>query len=271
MRVSIVTVCLNNAKSIEDTVRGVIAQDYGDIEYIVVDGGSSDGTADILREYRSRIATCISEPDGGTYDAMNKGISLATGDVVGFLNAGDFYANESALSRVVAAFRETACQAVYGDLEYVAERDPARVVRRWRSQAYRDGLFEKGWHPPHPTFFARRQVFDQYGYFDLRYKISADYELMLRLLKKHGISACHVPQVLVKMRTGGKSNKDLWQIFKANVECYRAWRQNGLAISPLIILRKPASKLIQYSGAWQRTRWYSRQCKGMARGRSVPL
>lgn len=271
MKLSIVSVCFNNAGTLADTVKSVAAQDYVNLEYIIVDGGSTDGTAEILQKYRSRIATCISEPDGGTYDAMNKGIELATGDVVGFLNAGDFYANESALSRVVAAFRETASQAVYGDLEYVAERDPARVVRRWRSQAYRDGLFEKGWHPPHPTFFARRQVFDQYGCFDLRYKISADYEFMLRLLKKHGISACHIPQVLVKMRTGGKSNKHLWQIFKANVECYRAWRQNGLAISPLIILRKPASKLIQYSAARQRTKWYSRQRKAMARGRTVPL
>jgi glycosyltransferase len=237
MKVSIVTVCFNSTETVEDTVRSVLGQDYEDIEYIIVDGGSTDGTCEILRNYEDRISKIVSEPDNGTYDAMNKGIKMSTGEIVGLLNAGDFYATDDAVSSIVA---------VYADLEYVAEHNPAKTVRRWRSESYRDGLFEKGRHPPHPTFFVRRRLFDDYGGFDLDYHISADYEIMLRFLKKYKVRSCHIPNVLVKMRTGGKSNRSVLQIIRANIECYQAWQKNGLKISPLIMLRKPASKLTQY-------------------------
>lgn len=245
MKVSIITVCFNSAETIEDTIRNILSQDYRDIEYIVVDGGSTDVTLDVLTKYRSRISKFMSEPDQGTYDAMNKGLHLATGDIVGFLNSGDFYADENVIARIVEAMQTNNVDCSYGDLEYVAKDNLEKVVRKWKSQPYQDGLFEKGWHPPHPTFYAKKYIFDEYGRFDLNYKISADYEIMLRFLKKHGLKSCHIPEVLIRMRIGGKSNRNLWQIIKANVECYQAWKKNNLNISPFIMIRKPLSKIAQ--------------------------
>lgn len=246
MKVSIITVCFNSNKTIKDTIESVMSQDYKDIEYIVVDGGSTDGTLEILTKYQTRISKYISESDEGVYDAMNKGIKLATGDIVGFLNAGDFYAVETAVSQIATSLQENDCEIVYADLEYVAENNPGKTVRKWKSQPYQSGLFKKGWHPPHPTFFAKKTVFDKYGGFDLSYNIGADYELMLRFLQRYNIKTEYIPRVLVKMRSGGISNKNLYQIIKANIECYRAWRKNGLKVTPLIMLKKPVSKLVQY-------------------------
>lgn len=245
MKVSIITVCFNSAKTIKDTMESVMGQKYDNVEYIIVDGGSTDGTLEILTKYQARISKYISELDEGVYDAMNKGIKLATGDIVGFLNSGDFYTDKNVIERIVESIQANNTNCCYGDLEYVAKDNPGKTVRRWKSQPYQDGLFEKGWHPPHPTFFAKKSVFDKYGRFDLSYDISADYDLMLRFLKKHSIKSCYIPSVLVKMRTGGKSNKNLWQIIKANVECYRAWKMNNLKVSPFIMVRKPLSKLMQ--------------------------
>jgi len=246
MKLSIVTVCLNSVETVEDTIKSVLIQDYKDIEYIIVDGGSTDGTIDVIEKYRERMSRFVSEPDKGIYDAMNKGLGLCTGEAVGFLNAGDFYAGEFVISRVAALMSETNVEAVYGDLEYVASNEPGKRIRRWKSQAYRNGLFEKGWHPPHPAFFVKRQVFEKYGYFNPKFKIAADYELMLRFLRKYGVSSCYIPAVLVKMRIGGKSNKNLSQIIRANIECYKAWGENGLKVGAFTILRKPMSKLKQY-------------------------
>jgi len=246
MKVSIITVCFNNAEMIEGTINSVLRQDYNDIEYIVVDGGSTDGTLDILKKYRGQIHKYISESDKGVYDAMNKGLNLATGDIMGFLNSGDFYTNEKVIGRIVEVTKVNNVDCCYGDLEYVAKDNPDKTVRRWKSQPYEDGLFEKGWHPPHPTFFAKKIIFDKYGGFDVNYDIGADYELMLRFLEKHHIKSCYIPSVLVKMRSGGKSNKNLRQIVRANIECYQAWKKNGLIISPFIMLRKPLSKIAQY-------------------------
>ncbi len=245
MKVSIITVCFNSAETIEETIRSVMSQDYRDIEYIIVDGGSSDGTLDILKKYSKKIHKLISEPDSGIYDAMNKGIGLATGEILGFLNSGDVYLSQTIIEQIVKSIKAQNADCCYGDLQYVAKNDLQKILRRWKSQPYSDGLFEKGWHPPHPTFYAKKYVFDEYGCFDLNYKISADYELMLRFLKKHGLKSCHIPEVLIKMRSGGKSNRNLWQILKANIECYQAWKKNGLKVSPLIMLRKPFSKLTQ--------------------------
>lgn len=246
MKISIITVCYNSAETIEDTIKSVLDQEYKSIEYIIVDGGSTDGTLDVLKKYRDQIHKYISEPDNGVYDAMNKGIKLATGDVVGFLNAGDFYAAKTAISQIAASFKKNDCQVVYADLEYVTENNPEKTVRRWTSKPYQDNLFRKGWHPPHPTFFAQKSAYDKYGAFDLTYNIGADYELMLRFLKKHNAKSCYIPSILVKMRNGGKSNKNLRQIIKANIECYQAWKKNKLKVSPLIVVKKPISKLIQY-------------------------
>jgi len=246
MKISIITVCLNSAEIIEDTIMSALSQDYNNIEYIIVDGGSSDGTLDIMNRYRNNISNLISEPDNGIYDAMNKGVKLATGEILGFLNSGDIYASETVIGQIVKSIQTNNTDCCYGNLEYVAENNPDKTVRRWKSQPYQSGLFKKGWHPPHPTFFAKKTVFDKYGDFDLSYDIGADYELMLRFLEKHSVKSCYIPSVLVKMRNGGKSNRNLWQIIKANIECYRAWKRNNLKVSPFIMLKKPASKLIQY-------------------------
>ena len=246
MLVSIITSVLNGGATIEDTIRSVLRQNYKNIEYIIVDGGSTDGTLAILARYQGKISKCISEPDKGIYDAMNKGIKLATGDVIGFLNSDDFYAGERVIQQIAEAIQAGNADCCYGDLEYVAGNNLNKTIRKWKSQPYEEGLFEKGWHPPHPTFFVKKSVFDKYGGFDLRYDIGADYELMLRFLKKYGVRSCYIPDVLVKMRTGGKSNKNLWQIIKANVECYRAWKRNNLEMSPFRMAKKPVSKLIQY-------------------------
>ena len=153
---------------------------------------------------------------------------------------------ETAILQVATSFQTNDCEAVYADLEYVAENNPHKTVRKWKSQPYRSELFKNGWHPPHPTFFAQKSAFDKYGDFDLNYNIGADYELMLRFLQKYKIKTKYIPHILVKMRNGGISNKNLYQIIKANIECYRAWKKNGLKVTPLIMLKKPASKLLQY-------------------------
>jgi glycosyltransferase involved in cell wall biosynthesis len=246
MKISIVTVCLNSDETIEDTIKSVLNQSYDDIEHIIVDGESSDGTLSIIEKYRDKISKYVSEPDKGLYDAMNKGIKLVTGDVVGFLNADDFYANNDVIKKIAGVIQDKDVDCCYGDLEYVSPDNPDKTIRRWKSQSYRNGLFRQGWHPPHPTFFAQKNAFDKYGTFDLNYSIGADYELMLRFLQKYNMKTEYIPHVLVKMRNGGKSNKNMRQIIKANIECYRAWKKNGLKVTPLIMLNKPASKLVQF-------------------------
>ena len=246
MKVSIITVCFNSANTIEQAIQSILCQTYSDIEHIVVDGGSMDGTLEVIGRYKNSISKLVSERDSGIYDAMNKGLNLATGDIVGFLNADDFYADKGTIEQIATAVQDNNTDCCYGDLEYVDRNDHRKIVRRWKSRPYQDGLFEKGWHPPHPTFFVKRSVIEQYGCFNLNYNIAADYELMLRLLRKIGVKSCYIPVVLVKMRIGGESNKNLIKILKANVQCYLAWRENGLRISPFSILRKPLSKLAQY-------------------------
>jgi len=245
MLVSIITVAFNERDSIADTIESVLKQDYKNVEYIIIDGGSTDGTLDVISRYKDNISKVVSEPDDGIYDAMNKGLNLVTGDIIGFLNADDFYVGKHVIEKVVKVMQADDISCCYGSVEYVAKNNPNKVIRTWRSQPYQDGLFKKGWQPPHPTCFIKKKVFEKYGCFNTDFKISADYELMLRLLRKHRIKSCYIPQILAGMRTGGQSNKNLWQILKANIECYQAWRQNGLEISPFIIFKKPLSKVTQ--------------------------
>lgn len=245
MKVSIITVCLNDADVLESTVQSVLAQDHKGIEYIIIDGNSSDKTIDIVDRYKDQIAKTISEKDNGIYDAMNKGIAIASGDVVAFLNAGDIYANHSTISTVVSALRENSADCCYGDLLIVSRHDTQKVIRKWTSGPWEPGLFDKGWHPPHPTFFVKKTIIEKYGNFNYKFKIAADYEMMLRLLRKHNIKTSYIREVLVKMIIGGESNKNVKNIIRANIECYRAWRENALKVSPLVMLRKPLSKLFQ--------------------------
>jgi len=246
MKVSIITVSYNSAKTIEDTIQSVFSQAYPNIEYIVIDGGSTDGTREIIKKYEGRIEKFISEKDGGIYDAMNKGIEVATGDIIGTLNSDDVYADERVIERVVSVMREKNSDVCWGDLVYVKADNLNKVVRNWKSSDYAEGKFKKGWHPPHPTFFVKKEVYKKFGLFNLDFKIAADYELMLRLLEKHKARGIYIPEVLVKMRIGGASNKSLRNIVRANIESYKAWRVNGLPIHWWHVIRKPLSKLKQY-------------------------
>lgn len=215
-------------------------------EHLVIDGGSTDGTAEIVGRFGDAVARFISEPDDGIYDAMNKGIALATGEVVGILNADDLYADDRVLPDVAKVFEDPSVDSCYGDLVYVEPSDTRRVVRTWRAGAFRKDLFYQGWMPPHPTFFVRRAVYDKFGLFNLSLGFAADYELMLRFLLRHGISTVYIPRVLVRMRAGGVSNLSLRNRLRANRMDRKAWKVNGLAPRPWTILMKPVRKIPQF-------------------------
>lgn len=246
LRVSIITVCYNSAETIEATIQSVIAQDYKHIEYIVIDGRSSDKTLEIINSYKKNIACVVSEKDEGIYFAINKAIALATGDIVAILHADDFYANNTVISGVVQAFQTKKVDAVYGDLQYVDRYQPAKVTRNWKAGAYDPDLFLKGWMPPHPSFFVKMACYKMYGFYNTVLKSSADYELMLRLLVKHRCSVYYIPDVLVKMRVGGQSNKSILNRIHANREDKKAWQLNGLKPHWFTFIWKPLSKLKQF-------------------------
>ena len=244
MKVSIITVCLNSSETIENTIKSILSQDYNDIEYIVIDGGSQDNTLEVLARYQSQISKLISEPDKGIYNAMNKGIKLTTGHIVGFLNADDLYENKTIISQVVASMQQNNYGAVYGDLLYVDKTDINKVVRYWQAGKYMKGAFRTGWVIPHPTFFCRKRFFEEFGYFNEDFQIAADFELMLRFIEKHQIKICYIPQVLVRMRKGGKANI-LQGMIRGNMEIIRSFRLNNLYISQFFFIHKPITKISQ--------------------------
>ena len=230
-RISIITVCFNSAATIRDTMQSIMAQDVL-CESIVVDGGSTDGTIAIVKEFGNRVDRCVSAHDRGIYDAMNKGIALATGEIVGFLNSDDFYSSRDALSSVAAIFAaDSSLDAVYGDLCYVKRDEVQRVARYWRSTDFVPGSFERGWCPPHPTFFVRRSVYERLGGFDLDLPIGNDVELMMRFLEVHRIKARYLPKTLVTMRLGGVTNRSMRNIVRQNIEIVSALRRHGLRAS----------------------------------------
>ena len=251
MRISVITVCYNAASTLKDAVESVLGQTSPpdvpfDLEYIVVDGGSTDGTLELLAPYRDRIATLISEPDQGLYDAMNKGIQVATGDVVAILNADDVYASNDVLARVAATFRDSGANAVYGDLHYVAADDLSQVTRRWNAGTYTPGAFRRGWMPPHPALFVHRECYHRWGLFTLALRSAADYELMLRFIHRHGMTLAYLPEILVLMRAGGVSNVSLKHRIRAHREDWKAWRMNGYHPTVFTMLAKPLRKLPQF-------------------------
>jgi len=245
-KVSIITVCFNSEKTIEDTIKSVVNQTYENIEYIVIDGGSTDKTIEIINKYKENISTLISEKDNGIYDAINKGIKLASGDIIANLNSDDFYIDNKVISDVVAAFNEAKTDLLYADLYYVDAKDTSKIIRYWKSKSYKEGLFLKGWMPPHPTFFVKKEVYQNYGMFNLEFKSAADYEIMLRFIHRYKASITYLPRVIVRMRVGGVSNASLKNRIKANREDKRAWEINGLKPHPLTLIFKPLSKLGQF-------------------------
>lgn len=246
MRVSIITITYNSAETVEDTIQSVLAQDYPDIEYIIVDGASKDDTLSIVNRYKDKIATIQSEPDKGIYDAMNKGVRLATGDLIGILNSDDFYADVHVISDIVKTLQSAGADGCYADLVYVDRNETSRVVRTWKSGEYRHGQFMRGWMPPHPTFFVKRTIYEAHGAYSLQLRSAADYELMLRFIHKHGIKVSYLPRVITKMRAGGQSNVTIKNRWRANREDRLAWKMNGLQPGFFTLMRKPLSKLIQF-------------------------
>lgn len=246
MKVSVITAVLNGKGSLEQCMISVFGQTYQDIEYIIVDGGSVDGTLDVIKKYEQRIYRWTSNSDKGIYEALNKGLKMASGEIVGFLHADDFYAHEAVIEKVVADMSSKGADSCYGDLLYVDKKNTGKTVRYWRSGACGEGCFERGWMPPHPTFFARRELYERYGYFDVNFRISADYELMLRFLKRYKISTSYIPEVLVKMRMGGASNRNLKNLLMKTTEDYRAWEANGLQRKFYTIPLKNILKIPQF-------------------------
>jgi len=244
-KLSVITVVFNNVKDIERTILSVLNQTYPNIEYLIIDGLSNDGTTEIIRKYRDRIKL-VSEKDNGIYDAMNKGIGMATGDVIGILNSDDFYTDQHVLTDVAEAFSDPATMTVYADLQYVHADNPDKVLRTWNSGPYRQRKFYYGWMPPHPTFFVRKEVYAKAGLFNLNLRSAADYELMLRVLLKHGFSAHYIPRVMVRMRAGGMSNASLDNRLKANQEDRLAWKLNDLEPYFFTLYIKPLRKIHQY-------------------------
>jgi len=226
MKISIITPSFNSEKTIEETIKSVLSQTYNDIEYLIIDGGSRDRTLEIVDKYKDKISKIVSEPDKGIYDGMNKGIKLATGEIVGILNSDDLYFDESVIENVMKIFRENKIDCLWGDLVYFKD-DPNKFIRVWKGGNYKPGIFKTGWVPPHPTFFVKKEIYEKYGYFRLDFPVAADYELMLRFLEKYRIKGYYLPKFLVKMRVGGNANK-LKNIIKGNLECIRAWKVNGL-------------------------------------------
>lgn len=245
-KVSIITVVLNNQKFIETCINSVISQLYKNFEYIIVDGGSTDATLDIIKGYAGKISKLVSEKDDGIYDAMNKGIKLASGDIIGFLNSDDMYANSLVLDSMVKAIKENRSDSCYGDLVYVDRKDTGKVIRYWKSRKHKKNLFRRGWMPAQPTFFAKKDVYERYGYFNTKLSISADYELMVRFIERYGISTSYIPEVLVKMRMGGSSNKNPKNIIRKSIEDYRARKINCVKGGVGTIILKNISKIPQF-------------------------
>jgi glycosyltransferase len=286
MKVSLITVSYNSARTIRDTLVSVQKQTYKDIEYIVVDGNSTDGTVEIVKQYldsskdvsqdalqdsakdvsqdasqdasqdsskdasqdsaKGVVTKFLCERDKGIYDAMNKGLALATGDIIGVLNSDDFYCSNDVIENVVRAFEENETDCLYGDLNYVDPIDTSKIFRKWRSGSYSKENFLKGWMPPHPTFFVKKSCYENFGTFETQFKSAADYELMLRFLFKESCSAQHLPKVMIHMRAGGVSNVSFKNRLRANREDRLAWKINGLKPKWFTLLRKPLSKLKQY-------------------------
>ena len=247
LHISVITAVLNRAATLGDALRSVHGQRGADVEHIVVDGGSVDGTLAVIDAHKGGISKIVSGPDHGLYDALNKGIRAASGDVIGFMHADDEFASPHALARIAAAFADPTVGAVYGDLVYVKQNDVSRVVRYWRAGQYRRTQLAQGWMPPHPTFYVRRDVYSRFGVFDTRYRIAADYENMLRILWRGGVQAAYVPEVLVRMRMGGMSNRSLFNMLHKSREDYAAMRQNGLGGLQALLL-KNVTKLPQFMG-----------------------
>ena len=245
MKISIITATYNSGATLRDTIKSVLSQTYSNYELLIIDGGSKDNTKAIVDEYipifHDRLKW-YSGKDNGLYDAMNKGIERATGDVIGILNSDDFYADETVLESIANGIRDV--DTVYGDLVFVNPDNTDQVVRQWIGSQYQPGVFMKGWHPAHPTFYARKELFDRYGGFDISFDVSADFELMLRFLESGQAKSRYIPHTFVKMRIGGESTGSIKKIIQGNKNVLRAFRKNGYKVPSFYLIRRLAPKAI---------------------------
>ncbi len=244
VKISLVTITYNAAATIQRCITSVINQTYSNIEYIVIDGNSSDGTQQIISQNKSHIHLFKSEPDLGIYDAMNKGISVCTGDVIGVLNADDYFANDNVLSEIAQSFACCDTEILYADLDYV--NNNGKVVRKWRSGHYAHHKFDFGWMPPHPTFYVKRKLFEQFGLYSVNYGTAADYELMLRFMYLNRAKSFYLNKVLVKMVLGGVSNRNLKNRISAWRNDFRAMKHNRINTPILGMMLKPLRKISQF-------------------------
>jgi glycosyltransferase involved in cell wall biosynthesis len=245
LKISIITITYNSEATLADTIESVVNQTYPNIEYIIIDGGSTDKTLSIVESYKDKIFKVVSEKDHGLYDALNKGIAMASGDVIGMIHSDDFYTGNDVIEKIARAISESDADAAYADLYYVDKNDTALIFRKWKSGQYKHGMFLNGWMPPHPTFFAKKECYKKFGSFNMSLVSAADYELMLRFIHKHRIKLAYLPEFIIKMRVGGKSNVSLKNRIRANQEDRKAWKINGLKPNPFTLYMKPLRKIIQ--------------------------
>ncbi len=245
MKISVVTAVKNGGDALQTSIKSLLSQSHGDVEHVVQDGGSTDGTLTFLKDHGHPHMVLNSAPDDGIYDAINTGIARATGDVIGLLHADDYLASRNVLAQVAKVMQDPAIDGVYGDLEYVARDDSARVIRYWRAGAYAQQRLKRGWMPPHPTLYLRREVFRRAGLYDTSYRISGDYDGMLRWLTTGQVRLAYIPQVMVRMRIGGASNRSIAQMIRKSREDYRAIKRHQVGgIGTLVA--KNLSKLPQF-------------------------
>tara|TARA_B100000497_G_C7672045_1_gene405638 strand:+ start:319 stop:1095 length:777 start_codon:yes stop_codon:yes gene_type:complete len=245
-KISIITVTFNSEKTIKETIESVFFQDYNNVEHIIIDGKSTDETIEIVKSYGDKISYFISEEDDGLYDAMNKGIRAASGDVVGILNSDDVYYTNHVISDVAEVFIFNNVESVYGDLLYVDTIDTDNIRRYWKSGHFKLNNMRKGWTIPHPTLFVKKEIYNKFGLYSIRLKSASDYEMSLRLLYKNKISITYLPKIMVKMRIGGISNYSIWNRLRGNNEDAVSWKMNGFHPPLFIRIRKPLSKLNQF-------------------------
>jgi glycosyltransferase len=247
MKISLITVVYNNEHSIEDAIKSVLSQTYNDIEFIVVDGASTDNTLNIIRKYDEFIHQFTSGKDVSNYDAYNKGLKLATGEVIGFLNSDDIYDGIDVIEQVMKTFDENPdVDMVYGDLVYVKKENVDIVVRKWKSEPNYDRFFEDGNVPPHPSLFIKRKVYNIAGDFDISFKLASDHEFMFRVFRVFNFKAFYINRVMVKMRLGGRTNKSLKNIYQGNIDILNVWKKHGIRPPLLLILKRIYKRLIQF-------------------------
>ena len=249
MKVTIITVTYNSAKYVEDCINSVIRQNYKNIEYIIVDGNSADNTIEIVKNFSSHISKIISEDDDGMYDALNKGMQIATGDVIGILNSDDVLASEDVISEIVNCFEKNNVDSLYGDLVYVDPFDLQKVLRFWKGLPYQKARFKYGWMPAHPTFYVRRDLIEKYGGYQSHYFTAADFEFMSRYLYYFNVTSFYLPKLIVKMRAGGASNESFYGRLRANRRDYLAMKKNKIPFPLIVSILKPLIKMPQFYNA----------------------